>query len=539
MTDILLIQPPIRDFYLTAKRTIPYGLARIAAVLIDQGYSVDILDALTRKKSRPLALPEEMTYLQEYYGREDRSPFSLFHSFKHFGYGFEHIARAAGASGAFLVGISSLFTPYAKEAVTTAETVKALYPSCKIVMGGHHPTAMPETVMTSRGVDFVLRGEGEVSMPRLADIITDGGPLDSVPGIVYRKPDGDLAVHPPVEMTDPDIYPSPASHLIDHRFYRRGRKGGAVILASRGCPLKCSYCSIGNSSYLSHRRRSVESVLREIDDAVAQRNAGFIDFEDENLTLDRKWFLDLLNGITRRFGKNGPELRAMNGLYPPSLDKGVIRKMKEAGFKTLNLSLGSTAAGQLQRFNRPDVVKAFDRALTHSETYGMNTVGYIIVGAPFQSAESSISDLLFLAGRRVLAAVSVFYPAPGSVDFELCRKLNLLPEHLSCLRSSALPLSHTTTRLESATLLRLGRILNFIKSLTDKGITLADLAAGKTPTAIRNERIRTGIRLVQSFMDDGNIRGIAPDGSIFNHPISRPLVRTFIRGLESIRIRGS
>src|SRR5210317_2136037 len=89
--DILLIQPPIRDFYLTAKRTIPYGLARIASVLIHQGYSVDILDALARSKSRTIALPEEMAYLDEYYGRPDRSPFSLFHSFKHFGYSFEHI----------------------------------------------------------------------------------------------------------------------------------------------------------------------------------------------------------------------------------------------------------------------------------------------------------------------------------------------------------------------------------------------------------------------------------------------------------------
>ena len=46
MVDILLIQPPIRDFYLTAKRTIPYGLTAIAAALIAKGYTVDILDAL-------------------------------------------------------------------------------------------------------------------------------------------------------------------------------------------------------------------------------------------------------------------------------------------------------------------------------------------------------------------------------------------------------------------------------------------------------------------------------------------------------------
>ena len=52
MPDILLIQPPIRDFYLTAKRTIPYGLTCIAAALIENGFSVEILDALATSKAR-------------------------------------------------------------------------------------------------------------------------------------------------------------------------------------------------------------------------------------------------------------------------------------------------------------------------------------------------------------------------------------------------------------------------------------------------------------------------------------------------------
>ncbi len=90
MTDILLIQPPIRDFYLTAKRTVPYGLAAIASALMREGFSVQILDALATSKSRIIDLPEEMTYLREDYGYPDRSPFRLFHHFKHFGYSFRH-----------------------------------------------------------------------------------------------------------------------------------------------------------------------------------------------------------------------------------------------------------------------------------------------------------------------------------------------------------------------------------------------------------------------------------------------------------------
>ena len=68
MVDICLIQPPIRDFYLTAKRTIPYGLACIAAGLEDSGFSVTIIDAMTKAKSKILPWPDEMAFLDDYYG---------------------------------------------------------------------------------------------------------------------------------------------------------------------------------------------------------------------------------------------------------------------------------------------------------------------------------------------------------------------------------------------------------------------------------------------------------------------------------------
>ena len=72
MIDVLLIQPPVRDFYLTSKRTIPYGLCSIAAVLLREGFTVELLDCLSTPKSKTLDLPQEMGYLKRYYGTPDR-----------------------------------------------------------------------------------------------------------------------------------------------------------------------------------------------------------------------------------------------------------------------------------------------------------------------------------------------------------------------------------------------------------------------------------------------------------------------------------
>ena len=230
-----------------------------------------------------------------------------------------------------------------------------------------------------------------------------------------------------------------------------------VITASRGCPMKCSYCAINADSYLKYKKRTVESIICEIEKAVLLDEVGLIDFEDENLSLDKKWFLKLLHQIIVKFGKLNMELRAMNGLYPPSLDEEIVGVMKEAGFTALNLSLCTTEKAQLNRFSRPDITRSFESVLSLASQYELDAVGYIISGAPGQSPESSLEDLLYLACRRVLVGLSIYYPAPGSRDFEECWEMKVLPEDFGLMRSSVLPLSHRTSRTQAVTLAKTGK----------------------------------------------------------------------------------
>ena len=540
MPNILLVQPPIRDFFLTAKRTIPYGLACIATALLEAGFSVEIVDALATARSRKIQLPPEMNYLEPFYGLSDRSPLGLFHHYRHFGLSFTDLAEQVRHSGAFLVGISSLFTAYAEEAVKTAEAVKAALPQCKTVLGGHHPTALPELVMQSDAVDFVLRGDGEIAMPLLAKALSNNTSLVKIPGLVRRGQKGNLIISEPVRIKAAADFVLPARQLINHPYYRRGQRSTAVVVASRGCPMQCSYCCMRRAADQPYVRREVDSVLTEIEEAVRTDFPVFIDFEDENLTLDRRWFLSLLKNIQLRFGANDLELRAMNGLYPPSLDEEIIRAMAGAGFKTLNLSLGSTAIGQLRRFRRPDVRRAFDRALQLAEKYHLTAVGYIIAGAPDQQAKDSIEDLLFLATRRVLAGVSIFYPVPGTPDFQRCCDLGVLPATTALMRSSAFPVDHTTTREEAVTILRLARITNFMKSLLDRGrkIPAADTNLRDVICDVK-DRDALGSQLLARFLGDGLIRGVTDNGKIYEHHISTHLTRIFLRRLKTTALRGT
>lgn len=548
MTDIVLIQPPIRDFYLTAKRSIPYGLACIAAPLLQEGYSVEILDALASTRSRKVELPPEMLYLRDFYAGPDISPFSMFHDFRRFGLGPEAIGERVQNSGAFLVGISSLFSAYSAEAIWTAEMVKRRCPEAVTVLGGHHPTEMPEEVLRHGCVDFIIRGEGEASLSLLAKAIHGETSFESVPGIGFKTAGGKLFIRPPAVLTNLDDAPLPAIELIDNNFYRRSKRRSTVITASRGCPIGCSYCSVGCSSWCGFRIRSVRRVVEEIKRAVLGGGARFIDFEDENISYRREWFLDLLNQITLQFRGCGLELRAMNGLFPPSLDEEVICAMKRAGFTAVNLSLCTTCREQLKKFRRPDVRGEFERSVMWAQKYGLEAVGYVIVGAPGQDPMDSVADLLYIADKSAIAGVSVFYPAPGSIDFERCAARNLLPPALSQLRSTALPISDTTTREGSITLLRLGRILNFFKSLdpADREEVLSrarehatekvpdTIAAPDAPSSVETyaaKRREIGKTLLGIFLGDGVIYGVSPEGRLFRHRVSHALCMAFKSGL--------
>jgi hypothetical protein len=226
----------------------------------------------------------------------------------------------------------------------------------------------------------------------------------------------------------------------------------------------------------------------------------------------------------------------MNGLYPPSLNAAVIGAMRAAGFKTINLSLGTSSLSQLKRFNRPDVREGFDRALYFAEVHGLEAVGYIVASAPFQPPETTLEDLLFLAQRRVLAGVSVFYPAPGSKDYRVCAAEGLLPETHALMRASVLPLSHTTTRTEAVTLLRLGRILNFMKQLVGRGETLPHPQPPACAVLPTDDRLALGRELIAWFLYDGKIRGVDPSGKPYEHEIAPHLTSAFLDRLEHIEI---
>jgi anaerobic magnesium-protoporphyrin IX monomethyl ester cyclase len=487
---ILLIQPPIQDFYQTSIRTQPIGLSYLAASLKSHGHEVEILDCQTeRRKSIPI--PPELSYLKDFYPFNDRSPFKLYTGFYHFGMSWDEIKKKIEDSKADVFGISFSFTPYFGQALEVARIVKEWDPKRIVVTGGAHASCDPEGVLKSPLVDYVILGEGEIRFSLLLDQIENENQegIEEIDGVGYRA-DGQIRINPlKTFIQDLDSLPNPARELLDLNRYRIKKKRSTMIITSRGCPHGCTYCSAHLVTGSFFRKRSPEATVNEMVECQERHGIQIFDFEDDNFTFDKERAKSLMKLVVETFGEEKIELTAMNGISFASLDGEILKLMKRAGFHTVNLSYVSIDPLIKKRMERPRASFDFDDILRRANRVGLNVIAYAIFGMPGQTIEEMVDTLIYLMERKVFIGPSVYYPTPGTPLFEKCKKDKLLSAYPSQWRSTALSFeTKDFSRLDLVTLLRLARIINFIKEKMDEKWLEEGISVSGLPRVLREKK---------------------------------------------------
>lgn len=411
---VLLINPPVRDFYNTPLRRLPLGLLYIAAALRREGHEVSLLDAGAMREDHACEPPgsAEDPDLAAFAG--DTTPFRLFGRFRHFGPTYDRIEELVAEAAPEAVGISALFTPYAAEAMETAAAAKRAAPGSPVILGGGHPSAFPRAVLEHPAVDHVIVGEGELAFPRLVAALAAGRDAARNPGAV-RVLVGRAAVEPPLFVQDLDDLPLPDRELADPSAYTWRGKPMTQILSSRGCPVGCAFCSAHLTAGRRFRPRAPEAVVAEMRHCRDTFGTEVFDFEDDNLTLDRGRALHLMELIRDSFGERALRLEALNGLSLKQLDRPMLGALVAAGFERLHLAPLSIEARSLAAMKRQDrSIEDFIRTAGLANEAGMRVTAYVMIGYPGQTVREVMATIeaIARAGHRVTP--SVFYPAAGS-----------------------------------------------------------------------------------------------------------------------------
>ncbi|MCX8042904.1 MAG: B12-binding domain-containing radical SAM protein [Desulfobacterota bacterium] len=463
---VLLIQPPIHDFYQTAVRTQPLGLAYLAAALRDAGHTVTLLDCQPPGVRTPASLPPALAEVQRFYPKKDISPFKLHSKYYRFGLSLRSIADKIRIVQPDAVGISCQYTPYVNDVMEVAALVKSILPAKPVIVGGAHASALPGHVLGSPSIDYVVIGEGERTLVSLLGCIQRGEQPDYVPGIAFKNGTAMHLTQPAGFIENLDEMPFPARDLLGlHRYTVRGRPY-TMVLTGRGCPYGCTYCSVAAVMGRKVRLRSPENIVAEIRHCIERYGITIFDIEDDHFTADPRRAEDILELLIQSFGENALELYAMNGLSLLSLNKRLLAAMKRAGFRKLDLALGCTTPSEGRIAGRRVNRGAATRIIREVDRLGIPSTTYVIIGMPGQRLRDMVAGIAYLAGLPTRIGPSVFYPSPGSTLYAVLAKEHALSDDFSVLRSSIFPsVPHTCSRLELVTLVRLVRWINWIKQM--------------------------------------------------------------------------
>ena len=506
---VLLVQPPVQDFYDTDVRLQPIGLAYLKAAVQSHLPDIDISikDYHGGCGRRTVAIPKELRYLSDYYAVDDSSPFSTFHRYYHFGKSFDDIENEIAALHPDVVGISSLFTPYFREALEVAARVKKRTRAI-VVVGGSHASAVPESLLASPHVDYVIRGEGEKPFVELLRALHQGGNIATIGNLAYKS-HGEFVFTPTADNFAIDDLSFPDLNDFSQDAYRLGRKPMTFMITSRSCPHKCSFCSVHTTFGVNYRRRSLENVLEEIE---LRHRQGYraIDFEDDNLTYYKQTFKELCRRLMARFPDREMEFVAMNGISYLSLDDELLELMYRAGFSQLNLALVSSDKTVRETTKRPHTLEAYVRVVNKAHALGFKIVSYQILGLPNESLDSMIQTLAFNAQLPVLLGASPFYRTPAS---PVARGLDLNEADFVKARLTALAIeTENFSRDEIYTLFVTTRIINFLKRQSVGSTNLNALIAAPG----ENRAAAIGLALLKELLTTGRLYSSTNRGLVEN-----------------------
>lgn len=417
---VTLIEPPKfvkAGNHLSVVAMPPLGLAYVAAALRSTGHHVSVVDAVGDGLSQltPVELHRAI-FLRGL--REDQI--------------LDRITPSTE-----LIGVSCMFSYQWVTVRRLLAAIKTRFPGIPLILGGEHATGMPETVLAESPVDYVVLGEGEETVIALAAALEGGAEAQSLAGLACREAFGSIRKNPRrARIAAIDAIAPPAWDLFNlERYITHNQPHGAArgrfipMLATRGCPFQCTFCTSPQMWTTQWIARKPLFVVDEMERYT--RDYGIVDFQFEDLTaiVRKDWILEFCAEITRRGLRITFQLPS--GTRSEAVDEEVAAAMKRAGCHEFAFAPESGDERVLKAIKKKVVLSRMFDSARQTMAVGINVGCFFIVGFP----EDTWGSMVRTYGAIVRCAwygfssvnVNAYSPQPNTESFRALRAQGAIP----------------------------------------------------------------------------------------------------------------
>lgn len=426
MARVTLVRPSMVVVRLVQARSTcpPIGVAYLAGSLRAAGHQVEVIDAVG----------EAIFQIKPYDGGQN-----FFH-----GLTIEDTVERISPDTDY-IGVSCMFSiewPFVRQVL---REIRRRFPHKPIIIGGEHVTATADWIMkVEPEVDYCVLGEGEANLVRLVGALEAGDDPTNLPGVVSRPKPHKPARTGPVDryllglrIRTVDDIPLPAwdlmpiSAYIDNGFgYGVERGRNMPMLATRGCPYQCTFCSSPQMWSTKWVARDPKLVLDEMEGYIAKYGAENFSFYDLTAIVKRDWIITFCKLILERDLKFTWQLPS--GTRSEAIDAEVSGLLYATGCRNMNYAPESGSKRTLKRIKKMVDLGEMKKSMRAGVKQGLVIKSNTIVGFPGETHKDIWLTLKWLAEIAVIgvheATITEYIPYPGTEIYDELKAQGKLPD---------------------------------------------------------------------------------------------------------------
>ena len=365
--DIQLIRPPaVESFrFATTSISLPIGLAYISSSLKEHGFTVEILDAVGEA-------PKNRTgYYKGYL----------------VGSSLKEIVEKINPNSK-CIGISVIFTHEWPAVTKLVSLIKEKFPNMPIILGGEHISAMPEFSLITSKADYIVMGEGEETIIELIKAIKNKATSQKIEGIGYNINNQVVINNRRNRRQSIDKISYPDWDSFNVKGYYENRFVGGMysdnltipILATRGCPYQCTYCSAPNMWLPLWIPRDPVLVVDEIEYYVKKFGAGNFPFQDLTAIIKRDWIKAFCEELIKR--ELNITWQLPTGTRSEAIDSEIAFLIKKSGMTSMAYAPESGSEETRKYIKKKMKTDKLFNSVDAAAQADLNVAVFLVIGFP-------------------------------------------------------------------------------------------------------------------------------------------------------------